>query len=524
MTGGTPHEAPGAGLLPGTDAVPPAGFWPRSLFGRHLLLVVTLVVAGQLCAAWLARRLIVEPRIALAAEGAVRGVLALRAGLHALPPAQRAAFVDAFNAGARAQASGPTEGAEGAEEGHGAKGASGADDANGTDGANGVPGGDGGGGADGPADPGGPPARLAPLERRFLQMVTQRLQQAGSLDGVVDGGAPVWRREGRGALSLRVREGDADYWLHLPGLFPVRVFTGSWMAATLAGVLLALAGAWWLQRQIHRPLAQVVRAARGIAQGAPHTPLPEHGPLEIAAVAHSINHLAGALDDAQRERALMLAGISHDLRTPLTKLRLAVAIAQPALEPEIAASMARSMDEMDGIVSQFLDFARLGGQAAGATHAAHATDTLQPCRLDDLAEAVARAQADHGRAMALERGAAPPVPAHAAALRRAVDNLVENAWRHGRAPVTLRTGVAPGGTQVWIEVQDSGSGVPPESLARLRQPFVRGDAAARSGAPGAGLGLAIADRVARQHGGQLELHAQPGAGLRARIVLPLPQV
>jgi two-component system osmolarity sensor histidine kinase EnvZ len=111
----------------------------------------------------------------------------------------------------------------------------------------------------------------------------------------------------------------------------------------------------------------------------------------------------------------------------------------------------------------------------------------------------------------------------AQALRRAVDNLVENAWRHGAAPVVLRTGRAdnagPQSDGVWIEVQDHGPGVPAAELERIRQPFARGEAA-RSGRPGAGLGLAIADRVARAHGGRLELHSTPGQGLRARLVLP----
>lgn len=202
----------------------------------------------------------------------------------------------------------------------------------------------------------------------------------------------------------------------------------------------------------------------------------------------------------------MLAGVSHDLRTPLTKLRLAVEIAGPQIEPDLSTRMVRSMDEMDAILGQFLHFARM-----------QEAEPPQPAALDDLAHAIAQAQADHGRSVALELGAPPSTPVQAQALRRAVDNLVENAWRHGAAPVVLRTGQGADG--VWIEVQDHGPGVPATELERIRQPFARGEAA-RSGRPGAGLGLAIADRVARAHGGRLELHSAPGQGLRAKLVLP----
>ncbi|BFO57990.1 ATP-binding protein [Acidovorax sacchari] len=464
-----------------TPGVPSGRGWPRSLFGRHLLLIVALVVAGQLCAAWIARRLIVEPRIATAAEGAARQLAALRAGLQALPPAQRQAFLDAFNR--------QVAGVQGRVQGPGA-----------------------------PPAQGGP--AMTPLERRFQQALSDRLGATGWL---APGTAPVWSREGRGVFWLRLQPlpdaGDdpAAAWVALPVTGTFRAFTGAWLAATLAGGLLALAGAAWLQRQLHRPLRRVVAAAQAIARGQDHMPLPEDGPQEIAALAHSINHMADALQATDRERALMLAGISHDLRTPLTKLRLAAEIARPRMEPALVASMERSVDEMDAVVVQFMDFARLdaGTEVREAAHAAP---------LDALAEALAQAQADHGRTLVLECGAPTPVAVQPQALRRAVENLVENAWRHGLPPVVLRTGEDADGAIAWIEVADSGAGIDPADLERLRRPFARGSGTARAGTPGAGLGLAIADRVARLHGGRLDLRGGPGQGLRARIMVPLRPV
>ncbi|UCU99130.1 ATP-binding protein [Acidovorax radicis] len=453
-------------MTPSATPTRQRSWWPRSLLGRNLLLMAALIVLGQLCAAVLVRHMILKPRVAQVADGVARNVAAIRAGLQALPPGQRQAFVQAFNdQAAQTQASALT------------------------------------------AAPGSWRAVLSPMERQFVRAVTQRLDEA---QGTPPSGEPVWRRDSSGVLSLRVvhegAQGPETYWLNLPSVFPTREFTGAWLAATLASMLLALLGAWWLQRHINRPLAQVVTAARQLAQGQAPAPLPEDGPEEIATVGRSFNHMAHSLAAADQERALMLAGVSHDLRTPLTKLRLSVEIAGPQIEPELATGMVRSMDEMEAILGQFLHFARM-----------QEAEPPQPAALDDLAQAIAQAQADHGRSVALELGAPPPTPVQAQALRRAVDNLVENAWRHGAAPVVLRTGSAV--DEVWIEVQDHGPGLPAAELERVRQPFARGEAA-RSGRPGAGLGLAIADRVARAHNGRLELQSAPGQGLRARLVLP----
>lgn len=445
------------------------GLWPRSLLGRNLLLMAVLIVLGQLVAAVLVRQMIFKPRVAQVADGVARNVAALRAGLQALPAAQRVAFVEAFNR--QAVLSAPPVAPESAAR----------------------------------------RALLSPLERQFVQAVSRRLGANDAATQPPQPTQPLWRRDSTGVLSLRVvhegAEGAESYWLNLPSVFPSREFTGAWLAATLASMLLALLGAWWLQRHINRPLVQVVGAAQQLAQGQSPATLPDDGPEEIATVARSFNQMAQSLAAADHERALMLAGVSHDLRTPLTKLRLGVEIAGAQVDAPLAASMARSIDEMDGIVGQFLQFARSGEAEAPTT-----------ASLNDLAQAVAEAQADHGRALVLELGALPDVPVRPQALRRALDNLVENAWRHGAPPVVLRTGADA--AEVWLEVQDQGPGITAEEIDRMRQPFARGGGTARAGAPGAGLGLAIAERVARAQGGALELHSAPGQGLRARLVLP----
>ncbi|MDQ7972325.1 MAG: ATP-binding protein [Rhodocyclaceae bacterium] len=432
---------------------------PRSLFGRNALFIVALIVLGQLGGAVLLRQMVVKPRLDQAADGVARTVAAIRAGLVTVPAAQRQAFVEAFNARARA-----------------------AD-----------------GGREAPA-----PALLrpllTPLERGFVRRVSARLADQGV--------EVIWRRDPSGRLALRLPMEGSDAWVVLPGLLPEREFTGAWLAVSTVSVVLAIAGALWLQTRLDRPLARVVGAARALAGGQVPAPLPEDGPTEIATVSRSFNQLVASLQQAERDRALMLAGLSHDLRTPLTKLRLGVEILHGRSEPELMASMTRSIEELDAIVGQFLDFAR--GEEAEA---------LVPVDLDALARAVHAAAADHGRTLRVEASAGgPPVPARPKALRRVLDNLVENAFRHGKPPVVLRTGrEAP---WAWIEVEDRGPGIDPAQADLLKQPFRRaGDA--RSGAAGAGLGLAIAERIARGHGGRFELLPAVQGGLRARVSLPL---
>ncbi|TKD33147.1 ATP-binding protein [Azotobacter chroococcum] len=424
---------------------------PRSLFGRSLLLIALLILLGQLGGALLARRLILEPRLEQIAAGVAHNATALRASLLALPPAQRTAFVARFNAQALA--------------GHS------------------IAGGD------------GPPTPLPPLERNFARRLAERL--AG------DDLEVHWLREAGGGPVLRLRLEGEDLWLAVPGILPERLFTGTWLFASLGAGLLALAGALAIQRRLNRPLTRVVLAAECLGRGGEPEPLAEDGPEETASLSRSFNRLRDSLARNERERALMLAGLSHDLRTPLAKLSLGVEILAGRDEPEVAASLRRSIAEMDALVGQFLDFARDSREEPAVVG-----------ELDVLARELAAAYADHGQPLQLEPGAPPPVRMHPAALRRALTN----AWRHGRPPVRLRSGMD--GDCAWLEVIDSGAGLGGRDAEALKQAFRRGESA-RGGTAGAGLGLAIAERITREHGGSLELSEQPGPGLRARISLPL---
>ncbi|MBX3608359.1 MAG: HAMP domain-containing protein [Hydrogenophaga sp.] len=431
--------------------------WPASLFGRNLLLIVALVVLGQVVGALLVTQLLLKPRLERTADIAAGQVSALRDGLRALPPAERDAFVAAFN---RRIAQERTQ------------------------------------------DPTRWPRVLAPVQRRFIREVSTRLAQ--------DGTSLVWRSEDGSPLALRLIVDGHEHWVSVPNLFTAREFSGAWIAASLAAGLIAALGAWFIQRRINRPLVALVAAARALGRGEPAPRLPEDGPSEIATVSASFNQMSDDLARQDQQRAVMLAGISHDLRTPLTKLRLSVDIAGDRLEPALAEGMVRHIETMDALVGQFLDFARAGD--------AQALDPLVPdSDANALARAAAEASAAQGLPVDFEAGELPRLPLRPLALRRALDNLIANAHRHGAAPVVLRT--SADAQALRLSVEDHGTGIAPAERERLRQPFQRAGAS-RTGAPGTGLGLAIAERMARAHGGQLLLDNAAHGGLVATLVLP----
>lgn len=231
--------------------------------------------------------------------------------------------------------------------------------------------------------------------------------------------------------------------------------------------------------------------------------------LAFLAVWAIVEVIRRATHEAEHERAMFLAGISHDLRTPLGHLRLDLELAADRLEPEMQREMAADVDDIGTILEQFIDFA--------------GTEADEPLSLVDLSELAAASAERVERAAGSVRLELKPVPRlelRPIAMQRLIVNLLNNAVRHGGGDVTLACGAH--GSEVRLSVLDRGPGIAPEALKRVKEPFRRADDG-RTGAAGAGLGLAIVDRIARLHGGRLELLARDGGGLEARVTLPAGQ-
>lgn len=307
-------------------------------------------------------------------------------------------------------------------------------------------------------------------------------------------------RNGVPALWVSFFIGSEEFWIAVPSermQHPLSHQLLMWGGVVL---LLALIGAYLIARQVARPLQRLELAAQALGQGAVPQRLPEDGAREVAAVSRAFNQMSSDLAANERERTLVLAGISHDLRTPLTRVRLA---AEMSGDEGLRDGLISDVEQMDEVIQQFLDYARL--------------DENEACVAADvsaLVQEVAQRYAKHELHTDIQHGVRAEIRPQL--LRRALSNLLDNAVKYGGGQI--RVSLHQQAAQLLLEVEDNGNGIPIAQREYAKRPFIRLKEA-RSDSSGAGLGLAIVERVARMHGGELELADSGMGGLRARLVL-----
>ncbi|PAU53103.1 ATP-binding protein [Pseudomonas indica] len=272
--------------------------------------------------------------------------------------------------------------------------------------------------------------------------------------------------------------------------------------------LLSTAAAWIFVRQLSAPLKRLVFAARQVGQGRSVRLPIGNTPSEMTEVYRAFNQMAEDVEQAGRERELMLAGVSHDLRTPLTRLRLSLELL--GNDNEFAEDMVRDIEDMDAILDQFLAFIRDGRD-----------EPVEDVDLGELAQEVVAPFNQKGEQVRLCLEQIPPIPLRRVSVKRLLTNLVENALRHGGQQVEVAAYVSGDcrAPYVVLSVLDRGPGIDPTEMSDIFNPFIRGDRA--RGGKGTGLGLAIVKRIAALHGGSVELRNRSGGGLEARVCLPL---
>ncbi|MBI4753971.1 MAG: HAMP domain-containing protein [Betaproteobacteria bacterium] len=327
-------------------------------------------------------------------------------------------------------------------------------------------------------------------------------------------------------LGHEIVAGEDWYWAAIPagerrigvgfrhgrtGTDPVSAIL-AWLALGLFSVLVV---AWWLARRISRPLADFERAAASVGRGALPELLPETGPRELASLARHFNDMARRVRELLAARTTLLAGVSHDLRTPLARMRLALEMLAKKPNPALIARLDADVEEMNRLIGALLGLARgLESEAA--------TDIDVAALLDELAAA-----ARQGGAQVIVRVAAPMhVLAAPTALRRVLSNLLDNALRYGAGqPVELACENYKGAGEedaggCRIGVLDRGPGIPEEQMEAVFLPFHRVEGSRNPATGGTGLGLAIVRQLARANGWEVRLAAREGGGTAIRLDLP----
>lgn len=293
-----------------------------------------------------------------------------------------------------------------------------------------------------------------------------------------------------------VPQQQSDFPLRLLGLLSI-------LAASVASL------AAWAVRRLTRPLEALAEAATGLSKNLDQPVLDESGPQEVARAAQAFNAMQTHLKGMIETRAQALAGVSHDLRLPITRLRLRL---EKIPSDELRSKMEEDLSEMDTMINNTLEFLRAGNNVEKKTM----------LDLNALLESIAEDMEPLGAHIQIKGSAKEAIFSRPQALKRCLSNLLDNARRYGSGAIEVEVHDSP--DQVWIEIKDRGPGIPESDLERVFEPYVRMETSRAKHTGGSGLGLTIARAIARGDGGDVILHARHGGGTIARLKLQRQQL
>lgn len=321
--------------------------------------------------------------------------------------------------------------------------------------------------------------------------------------------------------SARVRISQTDplvYWIEAPQA------PGYWVRVPLTGFkennvefltfylssigFLSVLGGWLFARHLNRPLKELQHAAVKVGVGDFATKLEERGSTEVIEVTRAFNQMSRGIAALENDRRLLMAGVSHDLRTPLTRIRLATEMMADE-EDYLREGIIYDIEDMNAIIDQFIEYLR---------H--HKREELALEDLNALVAEVVHSEQKHQRTITFsEDPAIPNIPLSLVAMKRVFTNMLENAIRYSDGDIAVSTTLSNDKKYAIVAVKDSGPGIPESELESVFEPFKQGDAA--RGSEGSGLGLAIIKRIVDMHNGKVKLVNRPEGGLSAQVFLPL---
>ena len=319
----------------------------------------------------------------------------------------------------------------------------------------------------------------------------------------------------------RVRISQTDpliYWVEAPqapGYWVKMPLTGfkesnlEFLTFYLSSIgFLSVLGGWLFARHLNRPLKALQQAAIKVGVGDFSTKLQEQGSSEVIEVTRAFNQMSRGIAALENDRRLLMAGVSHDLRTPLTRIRLATEMMVDE-DDYLREGIIYDIEDMNGIIDQFIEYLR------------HHKREEQTCEdINALLGEVVQSELKHQRAITFKPNPnIGKIPISSVAIKRVVTNMIENALRYSEGDIEVLSYFNSNKKYVVIAVNDSGPGIPESELESVFEPFKQGDAA--RGSEGSGLGLAIIKRIIDMHGGKVVLSNRPEGGLSAQIYLPI---
>jgi len=308
-------------------------------------------------------------------------------------------------------------------------------------------------------------------------------------------------------LWMYIPEGKTGQWLTLPIDELERQLGYFLLILALSLCFYALVAAAIFSRRINRPLRQLAHAAAHLAKGESVLPLNFNQAHEFKMLGDAFDRMSEDIQKLEEDRRLLLAGVSHDLRTPLARLRLSTSLLEGEAEKNLLEGMNRDIEDMDAIIHQFLAFAEDGRneQIENRTVAEFINEILEPYR-------------SHIKKLEIQTGPSIRLLVRPLSFKRMLTNLLENAQKYGGGEIVVVLAIQEG--QLIIRIMDRGPGIAGKNIDRMLEPFQRGHHDKQL-KPGTGLGLATALRMAKQHGGQLTLHNRRHGGLEARLQFPI---
>ena len=309
-------------------------------------------------------------------------------------------------------------------------------------------------------------------------------------------------------LVMSVKLADGRWVNGVGGHYPLENITPRIVWATVAMITLASLLIVFFARRVTRPLTNLTNAAESLGRGGSSQPLKEEGPADVRKTVSAFNRMQERLTRMIETQRIMLRSIGHDLRTPLTSLRIRAEAIEPHAERE---KIIATLDEMKAMMEEILTWAE---DASGL-------EEMSSVDINALLSSLSDDYQDAGGDVVFTDGPSMIVRCRRAALRRAIQNLVDNGLKYGRR-VVLSSRVAE--DQAEIIVEDEGPGIPDEKLGSVLLPFVRLETSRSKETGGSGLGLSIAQSIVQAHGADLKLENRQPRGLRVSFLLPLSRV